>query len=166
MPARNARIVCLAAAALVAAAAPAAASALRLTPVSPVRLTRLEASFLDAINGVRAQAHVKPVRVEDSLVRTARRHSAEMVSTGTFTHGDFLRRLTATGARGIVGEDLGWSADDGRSRARIVRMWLASPTHRAILLRPGFTWVGVGIVRGPFEGWRHAVVVTADFDGT
>jgi uncharacterized protein YkwD len=64
-----------------------------------------------------------------------------------------------------VGEDLAWGT--GRlSRARaIVRMWLASPSHRANLLHPGYRMVGVGALRGTFDGCSGALMITTDFAG-
>jgi uncharacterized protein YkwD len=44
-------------------------------------------------------------------------------------------------------------------------MWLASPPHRANLLRPGFRTVGVGVARGTFQGYAGALLVTTDFAG-
>jgi len=44
-------------------------------------------------------------------------------------------------------------------------MWMASPEHRANLLRPGYRTVGVGATRGTFQGYAHALVVTTDFAG-
>jgi uncharacterized protein YkwD len=47
----------------------------------------------------------------------------------------------------------------------VVDHWLASPMHRAVLLRPGFRRVGLGIAFGTFIGHGDAAVVTADFAG-
>ncbi len=53
-----------------------------------------------------------------------------------------------------------------RARAQwVVNTWLNSPTHRAVLLRPGFKRVGIGISYGTFAGHGGAGVVTADFAG-
>ena len=41
-------------------------------------------------------------------------------------------------------------------------MWLQSPGHREILLRPSFQTVGLGLARGVWNG-RPALYVTADF---
>jgi uncharacterized protein YkwD len=46
-----------------------------------------------------------------------------------------------------------------------MRLWLSNPKHRAVLLRRGFGHVGIGVTEGPFMGWRHTIVVTADFEG-
>jgi uncharacterized protein YkwD len=45
-------------------------------------------------------------------------------------------------------------------------MWMASPGHRANLLRPGWVRVGIGARTGNFLGYPGANVVTADFAGT
>jgi uncharacterized protein YkwD len=46
-----------------------------------------------------------------------------------------------------------------------VKMWLASPGHRANLLRPGYDRIGLGLGAGSFHGIAGATVVTADFAG-
>jgi uncharacterized protein YkwD len=82
-----------------------------------------------------------------------------------FAHGSIASRAVAAGARGpLFGEDLAWST--GVTAQWVVNHWLASPTHRAVLLRPGFRRVGIGIQYGTFVGHGGAAVVTADFAGT
>ena len=54
----------------------------------------------------------------------------------------------------------------GRRTARsIVGSWLASPGHRANLLRPAWKRIGIGSRTGEFLGYAGATVVTADFAG-
>src|SRR5437762_3575611 len=65
-------------------------------------------------------------------------------------------------ARSTFGEDLAWGP---ASASWVVGAWLASPEHRAILLRPGFRRVGIGAFQGTFSGRAGALVVTADFAG-
>jgi len=161
MPSRASTIrkgAALAAALFLAHVAPRATAAVALTPT--------ERSFLVAINGVRAQHLRAPATVEPSLVRAARAHSAAMLRTGVLAHGDFRRRLVGFGAHGpIVGENLGWTVVDASATRRVVSWWLRSPRHRAVLLRPGFRKIGIGVARGPFEGWPRCIVVTTDFEG-
>jgi uncharacterized protein YkwD len=93
-------------------------------------------------------------------------HSSEMLRSGTFTHGDFLARIKSFGARGpVLGENLAWGTGSYAGAGTIVREWLASPEHRANLLRPGYTRIGIGTARGRFQGAGGAIVVTADFGG-
>jgi len=89
-----------------------------------------------------------------------------MLRTGNFDHGDWYSRLRRHGARGrTLGETIAWGVgSDGTARS-IVRMWLASPPHRATLLRRGFRYVGVGVATGSFSGYGGASIATADFAG-
>ena len=64
-----------------------------------------------------------------------------------------------------VGENLAWGQGSLGVARSIVAMWLASPEHRANLLHPGYRIVGVGALRGCFDGRRHTLMVTTDFAG-
>jgi uncharacterized protein YkwD len=130
-------------------------------------LNRDESSLLGVMNHVRASHGLRPLRIDGRLERTARAHSATMLRSGTFSHGDFAKRIRGAGVRAYsIGENLAWGTG-ALSRARaIVNAWLASPGHRANLLHAGFRLVGVGALRGTFRGYRGAVMVTTDFAGT
>jgi uncharacterized protein YkwD len=127
-------------------------------------LSGSEASLLQTMNSVRASYGLAALRVDVRLVRAARGHSADMVRRQYFAHGAVAGRVLAAGARGPrFGEDLAWSTV--LTAQWVVTTWLNSPTHRAVLLRPGFKRVGIGISYGPFAGHGGAGVVTADFAG-
>jgi uncharacterized protein YkwD len=127
-------------------------------------LTSPEASLLQAINGVRASHGLAPLRVDVHLLRAARAHSADMMRRQYFAHGSVLQRALSRGAHGpVFGEDLAWST--GITADWVVNAWLNSPTHRAVLLRPGFRRIGIGYSFGTFIGHGGAGVVTADFAG-
>jgi uncharacterized protein YkwD len=128
-------------------------------------LSGSEASLLRTMNSVRAARGLAPLRVDYRLVRAARGHSADMIRRQYFAHGSIASRAVAAGARGpLFGEDLAWGT--GVTAQWVVDKWLASPSHRAVLLRPGFRRVGIGIRFGTFIGHGGAAVVTADFAGT
>jgi uncharacterized protein YkwD len=63
----------------------------------------------------------------------------------------------------LVAETIAWGSGAFATPALLVRWWLKSPPHRAILLDPHLTLAGIGIRRGTFLGTRNALVVTADF---
>jgi uncharacterized protein YkwD len=131
---------------------------------SSLRQTAQENAFLAAMNDVRAEHNLPPLSVDLRLVQSSRAHSAELVRTNTFEHGPFWQRIESFGVRsGTLGETLGWASPVGTARDRVIRMWLESPPHRAILLGHGYREVGIGISTGPFHGWPHALVVTADY---
>lgn len=130
------------------------------------RMTAREGAVLAEVNRVRAQHGLAALQADLRLVRAARGHSADMVSSGTFAHGKFWVRIEQQGVTsGHLGETLGWSAPVDGSVPRIVAMWLGSPEHRAVILSDAFRAVGVGISIGPFKSRPEAVVVTADYLG-
>ena len=89
-----------------------------------------------------------------------------MLATNVFTHGAFGSRLLQFDVQSsIAGENLAWGTGRQGTARAIVAAWLASPEHRANLLRPSFNRVGVGALTGRFLGHRGAHVVTADFAG-
>lgn len=146
--------------AVLAALAPAAQAG------SATTMTRSERSLVSAVNEVRRANGLRPLNVDGALLRVARSHSTAMIRTDVFTHGAMGARLAASGARGPnFGENLAWGVGAYASARYIVAQWLASPGHRANLLRPGWTRVGIGAVRGTFAGRAGALVITADFAG-
>ena len=127
-------------------------------------LSSSESSLLSQMNAVRASRGLPGLRLDYRLVRAARGHSADMMRRQYFAHGAVLGRAVAAGARGpVFGENLAWA--NGLTAQWVVNAWLASPGHRAVLLRRGFRRVGIGIVFGTFVGHGGAGVVTADFAG-
>jgi uncharacterized protein YkwD len=141
----------------VVALAPAAGAATRRTAAS---------SLLQAVNQTRAQHGLRPLRLDLHLVRAARAHSLQMLRANAFSHGDFHSRMVAFHVVGpTAGENLAWGSGAYAAPTTIVREWLTSPEHRANLLRPGWTRIGIGLARGTFLGNGGSTVVTADFAG-
>ena len=128
-------------------------------------LTVRETTLVSAINGIRIAHGLAPLTIDVRLERAARSHSRDMLARQYFAHGAFARRMRRFRVRGpVVGENLAWHT--GRlSAGAAVRMWLASPGHRANMLRPGFRRIGVATPVGRFDGTR-ATMVTTDFAGS
>ena len=130
-------------------------------------LSQGERSLLTAVNEVRAAHDLRPLQVDPTLVAAARAHSASLIRDDVFTHGAFAARLARHGARGpAFGENLAWGTGSLASARSMVRSWLDSPGHRANLLRPGWTRIGIGLRVGSFLGYDGATVATADFAGS
>jgi uncharacterized protein YkwD len=138
--------------------------------VSPVwaagpRLDRGEAAVVRAINRVRARHHLPHLRVNARLDRAADLHSLRMLRADRFAHGLFSARIRHFVPSHSVGETLAWVPRvrcRHRRMGRVVRMWMHSPAHRAVLLSGRYRRVGVGRRRGRL-GALSACVVTADF---
>ena len=125
-----------------------------------------EQTLLQAINQVRAAHGAPALRLGVRLQQAARSHSRAMARSGAFTHGDWFRRLRRHGVRArTLGETIAWGVGTDSTAGALVRMWMASPPHRATLLRPGFRRIGVGIAVGTMDGFPGATVATADFAG-
>lgn len=130
-------------------------------------LTKNERTLLGAVNQVRAANNLRPLKVDAKLLVTARNYSETMIQQNVFTHGGFAERVADSGAQGpAFGENLAWGTGPYASARTIVRMWMNSPGHRANLLRPGWTRIGIGARVGNFLGYSGATVITADFAGS
>lgn len=135
-------------------------------PVEAASLNHREKALVRAVNQVRKAHRIRPLRVDFRLVRAARAHTATLLRIDVLTHGSFGARLASSGARGpLFGENLAFGTGSLGSARAVVDAWLASPGHRANLLRPGFRRIGLGARAGSFAGHDGAVVVTADFAG-
>jgi uncharacterized protein YkwD len=125
-----------------------------------------ESSLLGAMNAARAAHGLGALHFDPALERAAHAHSADMLRHNYFAHGAFGARMLAFHVQGpTAGENLAWGTGAYGRAGTIVQEWLASPEHRANLLRPGYTRVGLGIVQGRFQGAGGATLVTADFAG-
>ena len=154
---RNHIYLLLASVLCVLALAPAAGAATRRTAAS---------TFLTAVNQTRAQHGLRPLRLDTHLVKAARAHSLSMIRSNVFSHGDFHGRMVAFHVVGpTAGENLAWGNGSYAAPATVISEWLASPEHRANLLHPGWTRIGIGLARGTFLGNGASTVVTADFAG-
>ena len=137
--------------------APAAGAAVRSSAVT---------GLLQAVNHTRIAHGLRPLKVDTTLVRAARSHSAEMLRGNFFAHGNFHGRMVAFHVRGpVAGENLAWGNGPYASASSIIAEWLASPEHRANLLHVGWTRIGIGISQGTFLGNGGSSIVTADFAG-
>jgi uncharacterized protein YkwD len=136
------------------------------TAPATTALNGSERSLLAAVNGVRTAHGLRKLSVDPALQGAARAYSRTMLRTNRFTHGAMGARLAAHGVRGPrYGENLAWAVGPGSAARRIIASWMASPGHRANLLRPGWRRIGIGALKGTFQGYAGATVVTADFAG-
>ena len=129
--------------------------------------TEAERSLVAVVNDVRAAHNLGTLKVDEHLVEAARDHSNTLLRANIFEHGSFAARIASHGGRGpVFGENLAWGTGRLASARSIVSAWMASPGHRANLLRPCWNRIGVGALNGRFLGHAGATVVTADFAGS
>ncbi len=120
-----------------------------------------ETEMLALVNAERDRAGLAPLEADERLATVARTHADEMFRLGYFAHqspvtGEVVDRLDAAGLAWLVtGENLALARDVAEAHEGL----MDSPGHRANILNPAFTRVGIGIIRSPANG----VMVTQVF---
>lgn len=104
--------------------------------------------MVEAMNESRAKHGLAPLRNAPKLARTAHGYARHLIRTDSFGHGSSYARTGFRRTGEILAMSRGWS----RRPAPTLRMWLGSPGHAALILDPGFRFVGVGPARGNFGG--------------
>ena len=142
-------------------AAPAAAATAPTTfettsvTMTAVALDTYEQRVQRLINKRRANHGLRRVRFARCANRVAEEWSRHLSETGLFEHRSMAEVLDRCNAR-YAGETLGRGTMGPR---KLVRMWMRSPGHRAILLSPKPRRIGVGA--SPDDSGR--LLVTANF---
>jgi uncharacterized protein YkwD len=111
-------------------------------------------SVLCLVNAERRAHGLTGLRQSRTLRSAATRYSREMVARRFFDHvspsGSTLSsRARAAGYRGgTLGENIGWGTGSLATPVEIVRAWMASPPHRAVILNGRYREGGVGVAAG------------------
>ena len=138
------------------------------TADAAARLDARERAIVRAINRQRTRHGLARVQSSRRLARAADYHSWEMLDANYFAHESrdgtpFDERVRRYANHRAVGETLAMLGGCGKGSARrVVRMWMKSAGHRAILLSSTYRRVGLGKRTGDLGGSR-ACLVTADF---
>jgi uncharacterized protein YkwD len=148
-------------------------AALAVPAVAPVAITtsaeasprtdRLERAVIRKVNVVRRQHGLRKLRTSRALARAADSHSREMLRHDVVSHNSpdgtpMSRRVRRFVRARHVGETIAWVSAGTRGQANfVVNAWMRSPSHRAALLTPSFSRVGVSRRRGKLGAGRAAV---------
>jgi uncharacterized YkwD family protein len=114
--------------------------------------------MVSLVNQARMDAGLKPLQVDPTLTQLARMKSQDILDNNYFAHTSptygsaFTMMKNAGVTYKIAGENL--------AKARDHQRLMASDGHRANILNPDFTHIGVGIVK-----YQYGVVVTELFIG-
>lgn len=151
------------AASLVACASTAAVPAAQARSNHPKLDTR-ERQVIHRINAVRAEHGLARLAFGRKLSNAADRHSKRLQRSRTLSHqlpgeASLTGRLASAARAKPIGEVV-FFASRGTSSAAIVRAWMDSPGHRAVLLSTEFGRAGVGIRTG-----RGGLYATVDVSG-
>lgn len=130
----------------------------------PLELTAEESELINLINAERASHGLGPVRMSNGLTQVARAHSQDMIDRDYFDHTNPdgwgpRERLDNAGYNWMTyGENIG----AGYTSAELMSNgWMNSSGHRAIMLTPEFTEIGIGYVAaGFYEHYWTALFAT------
>lgn len=124
-------------------------------PQTPIEgVSQEEQEMVQLINKERAAAGLQPLQIDSKLVEIARMKSQDMITKNYFDHtsltyGDPFTMLKNNGVSyGYAGENLAGNPSMENAHVDLMN----SPGHRANILNPNYTHVGVGIVEGGAYG--------------
>jgi len=126
-------------------------TALWARPLTPGDLARTAERVVDLTNAERARAGLRALAVDPLLAAAAQAHSTDMVARAFYSHTSpdgsqpWDRAAAAGSRRRTIGENI---ACGQRSAAEVVEGWMNSPGHRANILKPDFTHIGIGFAGG------------------
>jgi uncharacterized protein YkwD len=130
-------------------------------PLGAAPPAAIEAAILCLVNGERAARGLPPVARAAALELSAQRHATDMVARRYFAHvsptgGTVDMRAGRAGYLTApcwaVGEDLARAPLSASRADAVVEAWMASPTHRAVILDGDFRDAGIGLVMRPPTG--------------
>ncbi|WP_327406393.1 CAP domain-containing protein [Streptomyces sp. NBC_01288] len=130
-------------------------TALWATPLTAGNLARTATEVVELTNTERARAGLRALAVDPLLAAAAQAHSTDMVARAFYSHTSpdgsqpWDRAAAAGSRRRTIGENI---ACGQRSAAEVVEGWMNSPGHRANILKPDFTHIGIGFAGGGQTG--------------
>jgi Cysteine-rich secretory protein family/IPT/TIG domain len=113
---------------------------------------------LALVNQRRAEAGLRPLRIQPQLQQSAQKYAEQMAATSNFSHtgNDGSTPFSRMAAAGYRGTTMGENIARGFSNAESVMLaWMNSAGHRANILNPGYTEIGIGVATG--EGGKNWV---------
>jgi uncharacterized protein YkwD len=120
------------------------------SPVAGPQGASPETQLFEALNQERATQGLPLLHWDNALALAARRHADRMAQLNQLSHQlpsepDLVTRASQAGARyGALAENVAVGPDPSAIHA----MWMRSPGHRANILNPELTAVGVAVERG------------------
>jgi uncharacterized protein YkwD len=153
------------------AAVLAVAASIAVVPSTAAATDSVSREVVKRINIQRIHHGLRPLVHDGRLDRAGRSQSSAMMARRSLSHGKpdgkaRLTRLCRQMHARTIGETIGWIRyrSARKQAAAIVRWWMRSPPHRAALMSPTFSRIGVGRRTGK---WGRARVVwfSADLSG-
>jgi uncharacterized protein YkwD len=123
-------------------------------PVDVSAQTAAETEVLKLVNDERAKVGCSPVAASSALSDLAQAFSEDMATRDFFDHTDPSGlspwdRAAKAGITSLGGENIARGQADA---AAVMEAWMNSPGHRANILKPDFTHIGIGHATGSLAG--------------
>lgn len=124
--------------------------------------TIIESTLINFTNQYRQSLGLPALKENPQLEQTALLKAQDMLEKNYFSHysPEGISPWHWFGISGykykVAGENLAIGFLDSE---QVHNAWLVSPTHRANLLNPNFQEIGIGILKGDFQGKETTVVV-------
>ena len=116
-------------------------------------LPKEEQSFLDRTNSLRASQGIRPLQEHGVLTQKAESWAQYMASTHALAHSTLSSGLSRLAWKSL-GENVGWASGGKDPYLQIHNGFASSSGHRANLLNPKFTHMGIGVaVAGDGSVW-------------
>jgi uncharacterized protein YkwD len=117
-----------------------------------------ETRVLELVNQERAKLKLPALKAQSQLAAAARAHSADMACSNYFSHTGLngstaASRITQQGYKwSAMGENIaaGSSTPEG-----VVQQWMNSAPHKANILSPNYTDIGVGYAYSSASTYKH-----------
>lgn len=124
------------------------------TPQPSTGISAEESKMVNLVNQARISQGIKPLTVNSQLVNLARKKSQDMVAKNYFSHNsptygspfDMIKNAGITYR--TAGENLAGAAITESAHQNLMN----SSGHRANILNPSFTEIGIGIASGSIYG--------------
>lgn len=120
------------------------------------------AEIIYLTNTARAEAGLTPLATSTLLMTSAQMKANDMLSNQYFSHfginGSGLSQLISKVGYQYMhaGENLALGQNNS---TLVVLSWLNSPTHKANILNPKFTEIGIGLAYGNYQGYGQWFIV-------
>lgn len=122
--------------------------------------SQLDVKAVEATNQARRAAGLPSLRIDPQLSQVAEMHSYWMERKNQLFHSNRLDWKVTNWIR--LGENVGF----GESIASLQAAFMASPAHRANILDPSFTYVGISVRSDGGRLWMTALFESRADPGT
>jgi uncharacterized protein YkwD len=144
------------------------------TPPDQLKTKAARTTILCLLNLERSSRGLPPLRANKRLHKASQKHNRLMDGTGCFAHlcpreKPLSKRVKKTGyfvgaSSFAVAENIAWGGESAGSPVSIVDAWMHSSGHRANILSPDLSEIGIGFSLGsPNDGSEVAGTYTTDF---